>query len=177
MTDSDMSSFIETMRGLQEIFVPDKPISTAKIELYFRFFAKHTIEEFRQACNNMLGKKKISTFPLPAEIEECLAGDDALKAWLMAMDAAGRHGAQYSVTFQVTVIHSIIKNMGGWSQFCEITQQERPWKQKEFERLYGVLKDKELHPEQCVGLYWPENQVEYKEVLRLESNDAQKLVN
>lgn len=158
MEENDIEKFSEIMTGLQEIFVPEKPISETKIELYFRHFQDVTIQEFTIACNAVLHSKRISTFPLPAEIRECITGDKPLQAWLMAREAAAIHGFQFSIKFKDPVIHSVIQVMGGWAKFCFIPSDDQlTWVQKEFERLYKLMSARGEHPEFVQGAYDKEN--------------------
>jgi hypothetical protein len=131
----------------------DNPPSKEKIEIYWRTLKDLSIEDFERACINVLNTKKITTFPLIAEIRETLSGNDGLQAWLFAREAVSRHGVYRSVQFPDPVIHSVVEAMGGWDKFCHIPDKERPWKQKEFEKLYEIMKSKNKHPEKCYGLY------------------------
>lgn len=154
----DKKKFGELMAGLQEVYVPEKPISETKIELYFRHFNDVTIQAFTQACNEIMTKKRISTFPLPGEFRDCLEGEKSLEAWLMARNAASNHGHAFSIKFPDPVVHSVIQAMGGWVKFVMIPSDDQlTWVQKEFERLYKLMSQKGEHPDFVQGAYDVEN--------------------
>ncbi len=153
MKSNDHEKFAEIMAGLQELFVPEKPISHTKIELYFRHFSDWNIDQFSEACNNVLLVKKISTFPLPAEIREAGTADAALAAWLLARRMVGKYGSGLSIIFPDPIIHSCVDAMGGWLTFCNVPDDEKIWKQREFERLYNILKDKPDPPTHAIGTH------------------------
>jgi hypothetical protein len=172
MTKQDKKRFLMAMRGLEEVFSPDRPVSDEKKMLYFRVFRDWTIEQFEQACVNIIKTKKISTFPLPAELKDAVAGDRGLKAWLITQEAVFRYGHNRSVQFPDPVIHSVIDAMGGWVNFCMIPTEELKWKQKEFERLYNTLENKKEHPQYLQGLCEIENRGRgyeyYDEIIKID---------
>jgi len=136
----NIKDFAKAMAGLQEVFTPEKPLSKEKVEIYYQIFKKWTIEEFNNACFSLLKTKKISTFPLPAEIEEAKQGvlDDNTKA-VLAYDkftrGKARTGIYESVVFDDKNIHAVVQSMGGWHDVCLITEDE--WR---FYRPLGVGK-------------------------------------
>ena len=44
------------------------------------------------------------------------------------------------MTFGDPIIHAVIQFMGGWPTTGDWLEDEMVWKQKEFERLYAVIK-------------------------------------
>lgn len=153
MTNQDKKRFAEIMAGLAEVFT-NHPISKEKAELYFRTFQNWTIEDFEKACLKVIKTKTISTFPLPAEIENALKDTtEVLKAWLLSREAVSRWGAYMSIRFPNPIIHSVIEAMGGWIPFCHIPQEELKWKQKEFERIYPLMQQKTKHPQWVCGIH------------------------
>ena len=121
-----------------------------------------TIEGFKNACEGVMMTKTISTFPLPGEIAAALNCDKGLEAWLSARKIVRRHGAGMSVIFPDPVIHSVIEAMGGWQKFCWIPETDLTWKQKEFERLYPLMSNRNRHPERLSG-YLEEGTVDLKQ--------------
>lgn len=157
MTNQDKGKFAECMAGLQEVFI-SKPISEEKIEIYYRIFQDWSIDKFQKACENVIKLKKISTFPLPAEIMQVADGDKALMAWLDSQQAVGEAGSWQSVVFGDKTIHSIIEALGGWVKFCLTKTDELKWIQKDFERLYPLMSKKQAHPLKCIGQHDINNQ-------------------
>ena len=155
----NIKDFAKAMAGLQEVFTPEKPLSKEKVEIYYQIFKKWTIEEFNNACFSLLKTKKISTFPLPAEIEEAKQGvlDDNTKA-VLAYDkftrGKARTGIYESVVFDDKNIHAVVQSMGGWHDVCLITEDEWRFKRKEFLDLYKALSKNPRTdiPERLVGI-------------------------
>lgn len=171
MTDADKIQFAESMRGLKEVYTPDKPLSAEKIEIYWRYFNNWKIEKFQRACARTMDVKTITTFPLPAEI--VLAdrgnGNNALSAWLIARTAVSRHGAYITVCFEDKTIHSVIEAMGGWQKFCWIPDNEITWGQKEFERYYPILYDKTEHSKTLQGMH------EAKQIVHIKTDEPKQI--
>ena len=60
MNPQDKRKFGECMACLQEVFTPGKPVSEERAKIYFEAFKDWSIEQFQQACTNVLQTKKIS---------------------------------------------------------------------------------------------------------------------
>ncbi len=157
----------------------DSPPSKEKIEIYWRALRDLSIGALERGCINVLNTKKFSTFPLVAEIRAAISGNDGLKAWILARKAVSKHGAYMSVIFPDPVIHSVVEAMGGWKAFCYCTDKERPFKQKEFERLYEVMKEGNRHPEKCIGIHEISNSASgYRDVdttILIETEDKKQI--
>ena len=154
MKKEDEKQFSKIMAGLQEVYTPEKPISTAKLEIYWMAFQDWTIEQFQAACQALLQTKTISTFPLPGEIRAASQEKDrALEAWLLARNAISICTNTASVIFSDAVIHSVIEAMGGWPKFCWIQDDELPFRQKDFLEYYKFFASKQRHPAFVQGAY------------------------
>ena len=183
MDKNDREAFAEILAGLAEIYTKESRVTKEKAKLYFNVFTAWgwTLAQFRDACTELMSTKSISTFPLPAEIKNALQGDRSLNAWLKAQDAAAIQGMQKSVKFDDPTIHSVINAMGGWPAFCMIpmTDDKASFKRMEFERLYNTMMSKDDHPEICIGMYYPENQVDLTsstpEPFRLEDSKKKEI--
>ena len=71
---------------------------------------------------------------------------------MYAQRMVGKHGAYMTVEFEDTATHRVIEAMGGWPRFCDCPERERPFKQREFERLYDIFKDRTGEIRQLPGL-------------------------
>lgn len=77
--------------------------------------------------------------PRPADIVRLIQGgtqDSALVAWSKVERAVRSVGIYESVIFDDAIIHSVISDMGGWIKLCGITEDELPFRAKEFENRY-----------------------------------------
>ena len=147
--------FIKIILGLSEVFTPDKEFSGSRMDIYWNVFKNWEDEKFIRACELVLSSKTISTFPLPAEIveQDGSIADESLANWLISREVAENVGRNKTVVFDNPVIHSVINAMGGWATFCTCPERERPFKQREFERLYKLFKDRGDHPDRVSGIY------------------------
>ena len=164
------------MAGLAEVFIPDKELTDAKINVYWNVFRDWKDERFIRASELVLSVKSISTFPLPAEIieQDGTIADETLSMWIISREVAEDVGRTKTVVFDNPVIHSVINAMGGWATFCSCPERERPFKQREFERLYKLFKNRGDHPDRVSGIY-ESNQITWGEtpqVVDLRKNKA-----
>lgn len=157
----DYEKFAVMMATLAEVFNDGKEISKIKTEIYFKSLEQYPIEHISQAITQMINTRVYPSFPKPAEILQEINGkaeNRATEAWLDVLNAVARIGNYQSVKFSDPVIHSVVQAMGGWPQLCQMESQEEHWKQKEFERLYGVIASRDgKHPEYLPGTVEMEN--------------------
>lgn len=81
--------------------------------------------------------------PTVAELRE-LAGivrpeARAALAWTVADTAVRRNGAYRTMQFDDPITTATIARLGGWVRFCDVTEDELPFKRKEFEAVYMAL--------------------------------------
>ena len=160
MNSNDFTKFGEAMAILAEVFDNGKPVSKIKIDIYFRALQAHRIDSIRAAVSRMVMERVYPTFPKPAEIIRTITGDGqdmALLAWTKVIKAVARTGNYYSVKFSDPVIHSVIEVMGGWIKFGTFREDEMIWKQKEFERYYGIMRKLGSHPSYLSGICETQN--------------------
>jgi hypothetical protein len=84
-----------------------------------------TVAELRELCGVVSGR-----------IE---AKDRPLLAWEAVRRAISRVGAYDSPNFADPVIHAVLRSMGGWTQVCDWTLDEMPWREKEFKAAYAAM--------------------------------------
>lgn len=99
--------------------------------------------------------------PKPADVIRLMGGtsnDRALIAWAKVKKAIASVGAWNSVVFDDAGIHAAIDQMGGWSSLCHTTEDEMPFRAKEFENRYRTfLFHPEGYPKKLVGLAETQN--------------------
>lgn len=157
MENSDFMAFVECMAGLQEVFTPDKPVSERKAEIYFEIFKGWDIQKFKEACSKITITKRISTFPLPAEIKEVLEGtivDSSIEAFNVFIEGKARTGIYESVEFEDKTIHDVIVAFGGWESICLIPEDQWQFRRKEWLDLYRIMKNNPRRdtPRRLIGL-------------------------
>ena len=148
--------FSELLMVLGEIF--DKSLSAGLIMIYFDALKIYTDEQIERAIKTASLTCKF--FPKPAELLEFINGnqtDRSVQAWEKFYRAIGRIGTYQSVEFDDAAIHTTIELMGGWIAAGQWTNEEMKWKQKEFEKIYGVVSKRGNHSEYLPGLGEMEN--------------------
>ena len=139
MTNTDKKKFAELMATMQEVFTPEKPISTAKMEIYFKILEPYNIEDITSAFVRVIHTKEYPTFPLPADIIKALTEPEDLdakaeEAWILANkhlslmcinERCGEDVSGHPLT------ETVKKAFGGWEKlgFCnpydDVTDRKR----------------------------------------------------
>jgi hypothetical protein len=131
------------MAVLAEIFDQGQEPSEIKIALYFTALSDYEIEVIERAVSAIIKSRVYPAFPKPGEIIQEIEGskeNQAIGAWGRVVDAIKYTGPYQSVNFGDPIIHAVIDFMGGWPATGDWLESEMKWKQKEFERLYAVIK-------------------------------------
>jgi hypothetical protein len=153
----DENCFLELMTVLGEIH--DRKITRLLLDVYWRVLELFSDEACIRAFPELIRSAKF--FPKPAEFLEHLEArreDRAAVAWLDVVATLKCVGNYQSVRFADPVIHSAIEAMGGWVRFGLMEEKNRPWKQKEFERLYQIIAARGgNHPPYLAGICEIEN--------------------
>ncbi|HET8550930.1 MAG TPA: DUF6475 domain-containing protein [Gammaproteobacteria bacterium] len=156
MNGDDAETFKVILRGIGELY--GKDISSALLDLYWRALERHDIDDIRRAANNHVrDPDQGQFFPKPADIERHIAGNTATRAmtaWSKVIGAVKRVGPWQSVVFDDSVIHAVLADMGGWIALGEITDDETPFKAREFEQRYRgyLLTGCRDYPRHLIGL-------------------------
>ena len=140
MEKSDLNELTEIMDDLAEMLGGD--MSVRKYELYFAALADLTIEEIRNAANQIA--RTATFFPKPSDFRKAIEGnieDKATLAWIVAQK---NKNAGISIRFQDKAIHATIEGMGGWIKFCEMEDyRDESWQMKDFIKMYKVVSGRE----------------------------------
>lgn len=147
----DEIKFKEYMLTLGELF--DKTITGMINSLYWETLEPFSDAECERAFKEVILKAKF--FPKPADLLESLKGtnqDQSAEAWIKLVNGIRSKGPYCSVKFDDPVIHAVIEFMGGWPSTGDWLAEEMKWKQKEFERLYGIMGKNKSFPKYLPGL-------------------------
>ena len=162
MKNQDKVRFAKVMVVLSEIFDQGREPSEFKIEIYFQALSEYEIGVIEKAATTIIKSRVYPAFPKPGEIIQEIEGskeERAVSAWGEVVEAIKRTGPYQSVCFSDSTIHSVIDFMGGWPATGDWLESELKWKQKEFERLYTIMKDKGNNKKYLPGIQEIENGV------------------
>lgn len=144
MTNNDKLAFAKVMALLQEIFVPGKPISKEKIQIYFEILFPYPIDDICRAAESIIKTKKISTFPLPfeflVELGEGTREDKielrALRAWNEACLAIHSVEEEHE---EPLLNETVRVAFGGWQRFGETDPKNEAFDRKHFIECFKSL--------------------------------------
>lgn len=139
--------FREQFAGLCELF--DKICTETLTTTYYESLKNMTDIEFKAAVKVIVDNEKF--MPKPEAFRKG-AADKALLAYEKAINAGRQHGCYQSIKFDDPAIHSTIELMGGWEKFC-LSDEDRKWQGKEFEKIYLVMMKRDNHPTHLIGRF------------------------
>jgi len=155
MTPDNSQHFAKLMACTGEVY--SKSISKQLCEIYWRSLQEYSIEQIQQAIQHHINNPDVGQFmPKPADIVRCIDGkpsDQALRAWSKVEYAIKRVGHNDSVIFDDTIIHSVIRDIGGWIELCKLSIHDLQIKAKQFQQHYlsYLQGNSSVHPEKLVG--------------------------
>lgn len=136
--NSDGVKFAGLMTAISEMY--SKPITDFGMDMWFDDLKDYDIDQVTRAFqahrkDPVSGKYMPKTADIIRHIDG-LPTEIATQAWLKVIHAIKCGGAWASVKFDDTAIHATIETMGGWTLLCGMTNDELPFKQREFEKIY-----------------------------------------
>lgn len=138
MKSTDREEFVRMLNGLGEYY--GKPMSPALADIYWNGLKNYELSEVCGAINAHVRNPDSGQFmPKIADIERFLHGNTstrAMQAWVKVADAVQRVGTYETVKFDDPLIHACIEDMGGWPEIGKISNDELPFKIREFEKRY-----------------------------------------
>jgi len=134
----DFEEFGKNLVGIGELY--GKEISEYLANIYWKALEKYELEDVEKAFNTHVVNPDGGQFmPKPADIVKLIEGSGetkALEAWAKAEKTIRSVGSSQSVAFDDGLIHAVIEDMGGWERFCSGTEDELPFKAREFQKRY-----------------------------------------
>jgi hypothetical protein len=161
MKKADMNKFAQLISTIAELH--DKSISKALVEIYWECLQKFELLDIKHAIKAHAKNPDTGQFmPKPSDVVRYLEGGtnaQALQAWTKVEKAIESIGGYSSVIFDDALIHAVISDMGGWIQFCKMTEEESPFKAQEFEKRYAryAIRAPEKYPRKLMGIFELQN--------------------
>jgi len=138
MIERDDEKFSGMLIAAGELY--NKTLSTAVIGIYWNALKNYDLGEVQRAFSSHAADTDNGQFmPKPADLIRHIQGSKegrALQAWSKVEKAIRTIGHYDSVVFDDPFIHQIIDEMGGWCKVCGTSEDEMPFKSKEFEKRY-----------------------------------------
>ena len=148
MKESDKKEFAKLMALMEEIFTPTHPVSIEKVQIYFEHLKEYPIEKIRYAVHKIVDTKKISTFPLIAELKETMGCADELN---IELEAAEAWSEACDIAFKATrfssdpILNETIRiAFGGWERFGQSELRNETFDRRHFLDCYRNVSSKML---------------------------------
>lgn len=136
MESSDLEQFI-TMMGIVADTYGQPRLNPNAIKLYFEVLSEYPLSEISKAIKEHV--KQSPYMPKPADIIRIIDGtaeDRASEAWYYVLKTIQQYGHYESVQFDNPAIHYAIERMGGWQKLCQMTEEELPYRERDFVKHY-----------------------------------------
>lgn len=157
MKTQHREAFVALMTGVGELY--GKAMSPELIAIYWEGLGDYEFEEVKIAVNLHVRNPDTGQFmPKIADVVKFIEGStltQAMRAWQKVLEAARIVGTYQTVVFDDAIIHAVIYDMGGWQAIGQITDEDLPFKAREFERRYQGyrLKPPTHYPRKLIGVF------------------------
>lgn len=162
MQTNDIPQFIQMLHNLCEMY--GKPRMSDEVAmLHFGALQDYSLEDVRKGFFAALRNPDSGQFmPRPADVIRELSGSSdtrAAVAWAKVFEAICRVGHMPSVAFDDAIIHAVIADMGGWVKLALVGNDELPFRERDFLRIYRSYSTRALgdYPRYLPGMAETEN--------------------
>ncbi len=162
MQTNDIPQFIQMLHNLCEMY--GKPRMSDEVAmLHFGALQDYSLEDVRKGFFAALRNPDSGQFmPRPADVIRELSGSSdtrAAVAWAKVYEAICRVGHMPSVAFDDAIIHAVIADMGGWVKLALVGNDELPFRERDFLRIYRSYSGRALgdYPRYLPGMAETEN--------------------
>ena len=126
MQVQDMEKFQQILNWVFSYY--EKELTDLTSEMYWYGLKEYSIGQVQEAFNAHLQHPEDGKWwPKVSDIIKNCKGstqDSAMQAWHEVETAIRKVGAYQDVVFSDPIIHQIIYKMGGWIDFCNITDEK-----------------------------------------------------
>jgi hypothetical protein len=169
LRDSERAAFGKMLQAVAEVYGRD--YSPDVIAIYWQALREFDLAAVRQAFDRHLKNPDAGAFmPKPADLVRMLAGtstDSAAHAWALVEWAVRHVGGYEDVQFDDPTATRVVDMLGGWVKLCSATEEEMPFRAREFQTLYrGFAMRREVpsSPDRLIGRTNLHNQAKGREL-------------
>jgi hypothetical protein len=136
------------------------------IDLYWSALQQFDLSAVRQAFDRHVKSPDAGQYmPKPADLIRMLGGtsqDTAMQAWAKVERAVRRVGGHESVVFDDAIIHRCVEDIGGWIKLCATTEEDLPFRARDFQVLYrgfAMRREAPPYPAHLIGRFEAQNRM------------------
>lgn len=162
MRDNERKEFCDLAHSVWSFY--RQTLTPMMTQILWQALRGYDLQAISKAFDKHLMNPDTGQFPpKPADIVRLLDGgteDQAQLAWAKVDKAVRQVGAYQSVVFDDAVIHAVLMDMGGWIALGNCTEDEWPFKAREFEKRYRgyTLRGMVQYQRQLTGIAEAQNQ-------------------
>lgn len=164
MQPTDRMAFQALLASVYRFYPKQGEFSDFALGVWWEAMKPFDFEAVKDALNRHAVNPDNGQFlPKPADVVKLLGGsnlDRATLAWTKVIDAVHHVGTYESVCFDDPIINAVIADAGGWIALGQVTEDELPFKQREFEQRYRAYRTKgaiDAHPKCLPGIIARDN--------------------
>ena len=138
MNNSDKEKFYLLINSVWSFY--GKTLTPMMVQILWNALSSYDLQAVSSAFDRHLVNPDTGQFPpKPADVVRLLDGgteDNAQLAWAKVDRAVRLVGSYQSVVFDDPIIHAVLLDMGGWIALGKCTEDEWPFRAREFEKRY-----------------------------------------
>ena len=161
MNNEHIDSFNNALIGALDVY--NKKASSFTFRVWWEALKKYDLPAVLNAISRHIENPDNGQWaPKPADIIKLIDGssqDRALVAWAKVEKTIRTVGGYATVVFDDHLIHSVVRDLGGWIKVSGGLEKDLPFLAKRFENQYRTLANKPLieYPSNLQGLDYPCN--------------------
>lgn len=155
MTKNDLREFCEVWASAYGVYGRD--VNDAMFEIVFAALMDYSIEDIRRGLSAHIKNPDTGQYPpKPADVVKHISGNSQSsggEAWAKVDHAIRCVGNYRSVVFDDPKIHAAIERLGGWIKISMTSNDEYPYLQNNFLKLYQgfTIKPPVSYPRHLIG--------------------------
>lgn len=155
MNNNDMEDFAEIWTAAYAVY--GKTVSDPMLDVVFNALSSYSLKDIRTGLSGHIKNPDSGQFPpKPADVIKHISGNSqssAGEAWAKVDYAIRCVGNYHSVVFDDPKIHAAIERLGGWVKVSLTTNDEYPFLQNHFLKLYQgfTVQPPETFPRKMLG--------------------------
>jgi len=179
VNNNEMEDFAEIWTAAYAVY--GKTVSDPMLDVVFSALSSYSLQDIRRGLSGHIKNPDSGQFPpKPADVIKHISGNSqsaAGEAWAKVDYAIRCVGNYRSVVFDDTKIHAAIERLGGWAKVSTTTNDEYPYLQNHFLKLYQgfTVQPPEAFPRKLMG-YCEHQNSQQSEFARGKAKDEPALI-